>query len=369
MTVRLQKIFIKALASLFILFAIVPVYAQAMLQGKPGTEPLAEAANRRTALICLEQGNEAKKQGHWVDVYEKSSLGVAYDGHIPDLWLLRAEAAAELNRPKVEIISYVEAALNTSGWIQDRTDSARLLYADLLSDTCEWRKSQIVLEVEPRLTSNDADFVRAKNFYRSGNLEAARKIVRDAKTLYPDDGRFQLLFLQRERNNTGSREVAAYAASLLKTHTLWSGEYPEILVQAAHYSATDEERIRLLKAYAAQGLQDELHTVLSLRYEIISENTAFELMVGFAEKGLMYEHLREFVSLLKTEEVKTKVREWLGAFAGVLIFDTNHDGIPDLSAEYKRGRASFIRYDENQDGLSSWQAFCDFGVPFSLTLP
>ena len=83
----------------------------------------------------------------------------------------------------------------------------------------------------------------------------------------------------------------------------------------------------------------------------------------------MYDNLREFVSLLKTPEVKTKVKEWLGAFAGVLIFDTNHDGIADLSAEYKRGRASFIRYDANQDGLSSWQAFCDFGVPFSLTLP
>ena len=363
MTVKLNKISMTVL--IVCISAVMPLFAQTARQFKPG----AEAANRRTALICLEQSNEAKKQGHWVDVYEKSSLGVAYDGHIPDLWLLRAEAAAELNRPKVEIISYVETALNTSEWIQDRTNSARLLYADLLSDTCEWRKSLIVLEHEPRLVSNDADFVRAKDYYCSGNLEAARKIVRDAKTLYPDDGRFQLLFLQRERNNTGSREVAAYAASLLKTHTLWSGEYPEILVQAAHYSATDEERIRLLKAYAAQGLQDELHTVLSLRYGIISENTAFEFMVGFAEKGLMYEHLREFVSLLKTEEVKTKVKEWLGAFAGVLIFDTNHDGIPDLSAEYKRGRASFIRYDENQDGLSSWQAFCDFGVPFSLTLP
>ena len=369
MTVRLHKIFVKAIISLFVLFAIMPVSAQTGRQGKQSAEPRSEAANRRTALICLDQSNDAKKLGHWIDVYEKSSLGVAYDNNIPDLWLLRAEAAAELNRPKVEIISYVETALKSREWIQNRTDSARLLYADLLSDTCEWNSSLAVLEVEPRLVSADADFVRAKDYYRSGNLEPARKIVRDAKTLYPDDGRFQLLFLQRERNNAANREVAAYAASLLKTHTLWSGEYPEILVQAAHYSSTDEERIRLLKAYAAQGLQDELHTVLSLRYGIISENTAFELMVGFAEKGLTYDYLREFVSLLKTAEVKTKAREWLGAFEGVLIFDTNNDGIADLSAEYKRGRASFIRYDENQDGLSSWQAFCDFGVPFSLTLP
>ncbi len=366
MTVKLHKI----LAVLTILFAaaVMPVFAQTERQFS-SAEPRPEAANRRTALICLEQGKDAKVQGHWVDVYEKSSLGVAYDAHIPDLWLLRAESAAELNRPKVEIISYVEQALRNSGWIQDSTDAARLLYADLLSDTCEWKKSLAVLDSEPKLMSNDADFVRAKDYYRSGNLAPARTIVRNAKTLYPDDGRFQLLFLQRERSNTGSREVAAYAASLLKTHTLWSGDYPEILVQGAHYSSSDEERIRLLKAYAAQGLSDELHTVLSLRYDIISENTAFEYMVGFAEKGLMYDNLREFVSLLKTPEVKTKVKEWLGAFAGVLIFDTNHDGIADLSAEYKRGRASFIRYDANQDGLSSWQAFCDFGVPFSLTLP
>ena len=368
MTVKLHKIFITVI-SLFILFAVVPLSAQSGRQAGSSAEPKSESANRRTALVCLEQSKAAKEQGHWVDVYEKSSLGVAYDAHIPDLWLLRAEAAVELNRPKVEIISYVEQSLSSREWIQDSTDAARLLYADLLSDTCEWRKSLAVLDSEPKLMSNDADFVRAKDYYRSGNLAPARRIVRNAKTLYPDDGRFQLLFLQRERNNTGSREVAAYAASLLKTHTLWSGDYPEILVQAAHYSASDEERIRLLKAYAAQGLSDELHTVLSLRYDIISENTAFEYMVGFAEKGLMYEHLREFVSLLKTPEVKTKVKEWLGAFAGVLIFDTNHDGIADLSAEYKRGRASFIRYDENQDGLSSWQAFCDFGVPFSLTLP
>lgn len=369
MTVKLNKIFLTATIILFILFAIMPVSAQIGRQNNLSSEPRPEVANRRTALICLDQCKDAKALGHWVDVFEKATLGVSYDGRIPDLWLLCAESAVALNKPKAEIISYVEASLKNDEWIQDSTDKARLLYADLLSDTCEWQKSLAILDKEPRLISSDADFVRAKNYYRSGNLNPARTIIRNAKTLYPEDGRFQLLFLQRERNNTGNRNVATYAASLLKTHTIWSGNYPEILVQAAHYSSTDEERIRLLKAYAAQGLQDELHTVLSLRYEIISENTAFELMVAFAEKGLTYEYLKEFVSLLKTPEVITKAKEWLGAFAGVLIFDTNHDGIPDLSAEYKRGRASFIRYDENQDGLSSWQAFCDFGVPFSLTLP
>ena len=368
MTLKLKKIFCTMTLSLFGFFAVMPIFAQTSIQLNSSAEPRPEVANRRTALICLDQSKAAKELNHWVDVFEKSSLGVAYDSRIPDLWLLRAEAAVELNRPKIEIISYVETALNNPEWIQDSSDKARLLYADLLSDTCEWEKSLEILEKEPRLVSNDADFVRAKNFYRSGDLSSARKIVRNAKTLYPEDGRFQLLFLQRERNYTANREVASYATSLIKTHTLWSGAYPEILVQAANYSAHNEERIRLLKAYAAQGLADELHTVLSLRYEIISENTAFELMVGFAEKGLSYDYLREFVSLLKTPEVKTKAKEWLEAFAGVLIFDTNHDGIPDLSAEYKRGRASFIRYDENQDGLSSWQAFCDFGVPFSLTL-
>ena len=89
MTVKLNKISMTVL--IVCISAVMPLFAQTARQFKPG----AEAANRRTALICLEQSNEAKKQGHWVDVYEKSSLGVAYDGNIPDLWLLRAEAAAE----------------------------------------------------------------------------------------------------------------------------------------------------------------------------------------------------------------------------------------------------------------------------------
>lgn len=367
MTLKPVKIAYVVALCIFVFFAIIPVSAQ-KAQSNKNAEPHPEAANRRTALICLDQSKDAKAQNHWLDVFEKASLGVSYDNHIPDLWLLCAESAVELNRPKFEIISYVATALNEPNWIQDNTEKARLLYADLLSDTCEWRDSLSILDTEPKLISNDADFVRAKDYYRSGNLAEARKVVRNAKTLYPDDGRFQLLFLERERRNTSNREVAIYAASLLKTHTLWSGKFPEILVQAANYSTSNEERSRLLKAYAAQGLADEQHTVLSLKYGIISDNTAFELMVGFAEKGLNYEYLREFVSLLKDPEVKTKAKEWLGAFAGVLIFDTNHDGITDLAAEYKRGRASFIRYDANQDGLSSWQAFCDFGVPFSLAL-
>lgn len=331
--------------------------------------PEAADVNRKTALLCLDRSKNFMAQMKLQDAYENAELGISYDSEIPDLWYMKAITAQSLNYPKADVIQMVATSLNGNDWIQWNRDTARVMYADLLSDTCQCEAALKTLDSAPRLTGSDADFIRAKSYYRLGLFTPAREIVENAKSLYPQDGRFPLLFLQNEQKNASEESVSLYVEELIKNITTWSAQYPEISLYAATFSKDKSESERLLKAYSASGLSHPLHTVLSLKKGIISEEKAFNTMLTFASGGLDFACLQEFAEMLESESVITQMNEWLTAFAGILIFDVNNDGIIDLSAIYERGRASFIRYDENQDGVASWQANCDFGVPYALSVP
>lgn len=344
------------------------IFAQvAQIEEKEPIIASAQEANRRTALICLEKSAQAIEDAWWDKAYEQADLGIKYDPEIPDLWYLKALAAEVLNKPKAQSLELLNRALSIGSWVQCSRDSARILYADLLCDTCSWLPALSVLDVEPYLQSSDADYIRAKVYYNIGHANAAFELVKNARTLYPNDGRFPLIFFKNELGRRSNHEIADYAASLLRTHTMWTNEYPEILVYGAAYSRSNDEAERLLRAFNAYNNRSELATVFSLERGLISEIEALQQMVRFSATGLRFECLQAFADLLSDRDVIRQTNEWLTAFAGVLIFDTNSDGIVDLSCQYKRGRAETIRYDHNQDGVATWQANCDFGVPVSLS--
>ena len=86
----------------------------------------AESANRRTALLCLEQSRNFIMDFDWINAFDQADLGLSYDSAISDLWYVKAVAAVELNTPKAEVVSVLASALNTDEWIQYEKDAARV---------------------------------------------------------------------------------------------------------------------------------------------------------------------------------------------------------------------------------------------------
>lgn len=354
-------------ALLFIFLCLTLLFAQS---DNLATNPL--DANRNTALLCLEQSKDAVAQMDWQTAYDKAELGISYDGEIADLWFIKALSAENLqssqNIAKQDIIQMLATALNGMSWIQYNRDGARIMYADLLSDTTEYEGALNVLNAMPSISGSDADYIRAKVYYRTQNFASARRIVANAKSLYPDDARFPFLFFMYEQEQMHNEDVKNYANLLLKNITQWSLEYPEIVLYASSYSDSDDEKVRLVKEYGATGLRHQLYVLRSLEYGILSEQKAFELLVTYSASGIYYDYLHQFIARLTDEAVKAQVDEWLTAFAGTLLFDVNGDLIVDVSANYKRGRATKVVFDKNQNGKPVWTANCDFGVPYSMIL-
>ena len=329
----------------------------------------ADAANRRTALLCLEQSRDSIMDFDWVSAFDEANLGLSYDSAISDLWYIKAVAAVELNTPKAEVITMLASALNTNEWIQYERDAARVLYADLLSDTCRSSFALQILDEEPVIMSADADYIRAKSYYRLNDRKKARSVISNAKNLYAHDGRFPLLCLEMERKQTADYEVLLLADYYRKNIHTWTDEFPELAVYAAAFATSPEEREYLLKSFFARGNNHPFYTVLALQNGIISEQTAFSQILAFAQTGLRFDFFQDFITTVKSENTLEELEEWLTAFAGTLLFDTNSDGIIDMEVLYRRGRAVYINYDDNQDGVAACKADCDFGVPYKIFMP
>ncbi len=326
-----------------------------------------DITNESIALRCLEQASLYSAASLWEDALRWAEAGLQYDEEIPDLWYMKALADSHLKKPKSEIIFAVESSLQRERWLRFNKSAARLLYANLLSDTLEWYEALSVLNEQPMIQTADADYIRAKTYYRLGNNGRAREIIKTAVNLFPADARFPLLFFKTERTKRSDPMALNLAAFLVNNIDLWQGENPEVLLLASPFITNHEERTRSIRAYHAQGGQDELYGVLALNYGIISESEAFKYIQNVSiDSTLDYHIFAEFVSLIQTREMQNLLVEWLTAFDGTFEFDTNNDGITDLVSDYERGRPAKIWYDKDQDNAYSWEALCDFGSPITV---
>ena len=151
-----------------LLFIFFQSNASALEPVKTG-DPLADSAsiaNRRTALRCLSLAKEYAAQKDWNAVISQSMLGLAYDDGIADLWYVYAVAENELDATKAEILPLVTKALTQGEWVDYNRDGARILYADILCDTGRYKEVPAVLDAKPVLFSADAEYIRAKAYYR-----------------------------------------------------------------------------------------------------------------------------------------------------------------------------------------------------------
>ncbi len=344
------------------LSAVLPVYTQTGIPGRNGT------ADRRTALEFLDSAGQYIAEGQWNSALTQAELGLVYAPDIPDLLYVKALALSGMGRPPAEVISAVAAAVGFPSWNRYNRDAGRILLADLLSDTCEPEQAVAILDASPAVSSADAWFIRAKSLYRTGNPSQARTAVKTARAMFPYDSRFAELFFRQEAGLPFSDDARSLADDFIRVLPYVSMEDPDVTLYALPFVTDGDDRIRLLQSYRVAGNRHSLSPVYALRDGLVSEAAAFEEIQTYAASGMDFSVFREFALLLSDDETRKEVGAWLDSYDGLFFWDVNGDGITDLTVQYESGRPSSVVFDDNQDGVETFSALCDTGVPYEVRL-
>ena len=335
----------------------------------------AEQANRRTALRCLSLAKEYASSHSWQAVESLASQGIAYDSTISDLYYMLAAAKNALGDSKAEILPLVQTALTTGDWVDYNRDSARVLYADLLCDTGSYASVPAILDASPLIYSADAEYIRAKAYYRMATVDSiskARAKIDSARKIYPLDTRFPLLFYKSESPQSINAEVRRLADFFFTKISQYAAAAPdkdtELEIYAALF-ARGEEQKRMLQSFNARGLRHPLYAGAALQQGLLSQREALDYIRSFADVEIDWNTLKAFVPLITETEVKAAANTYFTAFEGMLTVDSDNDGIVNMYIKYYRGRPENIMYDKNQDGIIDWQIIADFGLPIHAKIP
>ena len=352
-----------------------------------------------TAVRCIDIAKNLLANEEYEASYSRAALGLTYDNTVADLYYIQALGMSQRGLPPYKIEPLLKSALQNK-WYEYNKDAARLLLASLYTKTARAAEALSLLNERPLLSGKDALYIRANALYLLGNIGDARKTVRQGALQFPEDPRFALLFFEREREpsrengadilvqtagtddnaeisggntalNGGDESDKTFAelSSLFvsRAYDLQDSD-PDVLLKASLFAFSEEDRRRLLKAWNAYGKTDPRYAVYALKAGLMSEEKAFDYVAPFFSGTSDYALVKSFVSLVSGEKTKESVRKLYAAFAGTLCFDTNGDGISDMTVTYRSGRPSLIEYDANQDGIIDWIADCDYGVPVKVNL-
>lgn len=345
-----------------------------------------------TAVRCIDIAKNLLANEEYEASYSRAALGLTYDNTVADLYYIQALGMSQRGLPPYKIEPLLKSALQNK-WYEYNKDAARLLLASVYTKTARAAEALSLLNERPLLSGKDALYIRANALYLLGNIGDARKTVRQGALRFPEDPRFALLFFERERepsreNGGNGAQIAAddpagesgdggdesdktfaELSSLFvsRAYDLQDAD-PDVLLKASLFAPSEEDGRRLLKAWNAYGKTDPRYAVYALKAGLMSEEKAFDYVEPFFSGTSDYALVKSFVSLVSGEKTKERVRKLYAAFAGTLRFDTNGDGISDMTVNYRSGRPSFIEYDANRDGIIDWTVDCDYGVPVKVNL-
>lgn len=331
-------------------------------------------ANRRTALRCLEESVSYFSEENWEAADSQARLGIAYDSSVPDLWYMRAACENAMGSSRAAVIRLLETALGSDSWVSYSRDSARLLYADMLSETGRPQEAVAALDSSPMLYSPESEYIRIKSYYRmkdGDSVAKARNKVDGARRMYPSDMRFPLVFFKNEDPSSSDplvKKLSSYFIAQISQFADAAPDKNEELEMYAALFAEGETKIHLLKSFHARGLRHPLYACEALKTQLLSGREAFDYFASFADKEIDFGILTEFISLLSDDETVSYARSYFAAFSGTVAQDTDGDGNENLFAVYYRGRPQKLYFDGNQDGETDWSIQCDFGVPVSGVL-
>lgn len=335
------------------------------------------AANKNTALRCLKLAENCLVVNDWQNALSQAKLGLSYDDSISDLYYIKAASELNLGGTKADALRTISIAFRKDSWAGYSKTGARILNADLLSDTGLYEESLNLLDQDPFLYSADAEFIRIKNYYRIGSKESlynARTRLNSDRRVYPSDSRFpeifflfESMFLNEAEHNGVKYEIPEIVRNIAESYIAKLPDYTDAnsdMELLAVNFAGPEEKLRLVKSIEAKNKNlNALLAIAALRSGVYTDQQAFDMFFGAIGSETSLDMLETFVSLLKDEEVTRLTAETLADFNGTIYIDEDMDLQYEFTVQYEKGRPQYIKYDSNNDGETELYSSCDFGSP------
>lgn len=340
------------------------------------------SANKKTAIRCLDLAEKYILSNDWENALVQAELGISYDNSISDLDFIKATAQNHLDYSKTQVLETLNFAFLKNNWINYNYNRARILNADLLSDTGSYDESIQILSSEPFIYSADAEFIRIKNYYRMGtsdSISQARSRLASSRKIYPNDERFPQIFFMFETMflNYAERTQSDYlipqivydiANSYIAKIPNYDSNEITFEIMALLFCQNEEEQHRLLKAIGEKNQKSSLFAYAGLKCGILSEEKAFNLFFDNIGDFINLNLLENFSILLKDTALRENFADRINSFTGTIIIDSDLDLRNELVVKYERGRAQYIYFDLDTDGIDEIYAACDFGIPLSLNM-
>lgn len=360
----------KKVISVF-LFLMIPFY---MLNAESS---FVNSANRNTALRCLKLAESCLVGNDYENALKQAELGLSYDENISDLIYLKAAAEISMGRTKSEVIQVISEAFEKNDWVGYSKNGARILYADLLSDTGRFNESMDVLDEGQMIFSADAEFIRIKNLYRMGteaSVNSARLKLNSARRIYPSDLRFPNIFfmfefvylMENNKINNGYEipdVVRSISSFYIKKLPDYTGEHLELELLASFFAEKDEKNRLVNAIYSKNQTENPVLAIAGLDVGLFDDQQAFDMFFEMSGESVSLELLQILLDKIQNVEVQNQLMEKMLNFSGILEIDENYDLQNELIVEYELGRPKSIKYDKNNDGVIDLFSTCDFGAP------
>ena len=360
----------KKVISVF-LFLMIPFY---MLNAESS---FVNSANRNTALRCLKLAESCLVGNDYENALKQAELGLSYDENISDLIYLKAAAEISMGRTKSEVIQVISEAFEKNDWVGYSKNGARILYADLLSDTGRFNESMDVLDEGQMIFSADAEFIRIKNLYRMGteaSVNSARLKLNSARRIYPSDLRFPNIFfmfefvylMENNKINNGYEipdVVRSISSFYIKKLPDYTGEHLELELLASFFAEKDEKNRLVNAIYSKNQTENPVLAIAGLDVGLFDDQQAFDMFFEMSGESVSLELLQIILDKIQNVEVQNQLMEKMLNFSGILEIDENYDLQNELIVEYELGRPKSIKYDKNNDGVIDLFSTCDFGAP------
>lgn len=338
-----------------------------------------ETVNRQNAIRCLNLSETSMLNSNWNEAIKQAELGLSYDNTISDLYYFKATAQSNMNYAKKDVLETIQYAFDNNNWVNYNENGARILLADLLSDSGRYQESLSILDDKNFIYSADSEVIRIKNYYRIGSpnsLNQARLRINSARRIYPNDERFPTLFflfevkfITNSKRNNISYKIPDLVQNIAESYVSKFPDYEnpnsEIEMLASCF-LDGEKRERFVRSISAKSDEYPLYALARLSANIITQNQALKEFSPVFSESISLDLLDNFVMLITEEEPKKLLYEYLNSFSGSILIDENLDLQNELVIKYERGRPSYVKYDQNNDGFSEIECECDFGAPTKI---
>lgn len=337
------------------------------------------AANRKTAQRCLQLAEKYLLNNDYQAALAQAELGLNYDDTISDLLYIKATSQNRLNYKRSIVLENAKKAIVQDNWVNNNKNNARILYADMLSETCNPMQSLEILNEAPLIYAADAEFIRIKDLYRIGtadSIKQAREKVDTSRRIYPKDERFpylffmfETLFLKDAMMKGIDYEVPAKVQKIALDYIVKLPDYKTNSIEMeimASFFTPGEFYPRLLKATGEKTNANSLYAIAALKAGVLSEEKAFNLFFDNLGDKIKLSDLEVFVSLITDEALKENLYHHLDSFEGSILIDENLDLIDELVVTYNRGRPMYIYFDVNNDQELEMYSCCDYGEPLNI---